>query len=305
MALIATMFALGTAQPAGATDVEPTGLVAFELTAGYLQVNAGQSNEQYFDLTPGNGVAACNDGIDNNDAPPLNVGTDGLVDYFKIEESLFSGTATGGSATTVVDNTQSWATNQWAGKSVWITSGTGAGQSRYIVSNTATTLTISNTFPRTSFSPAPAAGSVYHISNADPECTGPTDNSELAPGFQPIENVVVVANVAADGTMSIPKNVRASETEARTLGGIYFPPGYVPDASAGMITARFQPAPGSNVNVPATGTINVDTGAIAMNIAVRIKLEGGSGLTDLGSNCYIPSGNNGIALSFTTGTTSP
>jgi hypothetical protein len=211
------------APPASATDVEPTGLTAFSLKAGFLRVNSGLETEQFFDLTPGQpGVTQCNDGVDNNDAPPIGTGHDGLIDY-----------------------------------------------------------------------------------PADPQCSSPLDDSELAAGFQPQESVVVAGTVAADGSISIPKNVRTSEAQARSLGGIYFPPGYVPDATLGALTAKFQPAPGSNVNTPATGSINVDTGAVAINIAVRIKLEGGSGLTALGDSCYIPSGNNGIPLNFTTGTTSP
>jgi hypothetical protein len=221
LAIIASVFAALGARPADALDVDPPGLTAFGLTAGSLQVNTGLSNEQNFDLTPSD-TPACSDGVDNNDAPPINTGHDGLTD-----------------------------------------------------------------FP------------------ADPECSSAADNSELAPGFQPLERVVVVANVAANGTFTIPKNVRASESEARSLGGIYFPPGYIPDSTLGMITARFQPAPGSNVNTPATGTINVETGAVSISMPVRIKLEGGSGLTALGSGCYIPSGNNGISLGFTTGTTAP
>jgi hypothetical protein len=309
LGLVGAMLAT-TAVPASATDVEPTGLTVLRLTDGSLQVNAGEPNEQFFDLSPGDGSAACNDGVDNNDLPPLNVGFDGLIDYFKPEEALFNGTASGGSGTTLVDEAQSWAPNQWQGKSVWITGGQGDGQARRIASNTATTLTLVTSpvaVTGGALNPVPNATSTYAISTADPECTGPDDNSELVPGFQPVEGVVVVAEVAADGSLTIPKNVRASEDAALALGGIYFPPGYVPDAgiSTGMITARFQPAPGSNVNIPATGTFDPDTGEITMAVAVRIKLEGGSGIDDLGNNCYIPSGSNGIALNFITGTTDP
>jgi hypothetical protein len=180
LALLATVVGLlaVTQQPAAATDVQPTGLIALELTAGSLRVNAGAANEQFFDLTPSDGPAQCGDGVDNNDAPPMGDGHDGFVD-----------------------------------------------------------------FP------------------ADAQCSSVDDNSELAPGFQPKEDIVVVATVAADGALSIPKVVRTDEGQARSLGGIYFPPGYLPDSTLGMITARFQPAPGSNVNTPATGALNIDTGA--------------------------------------------
>ena len=53
------------------------------------------------------------------------------------------GVATGGSSTTLVDTAQAWTPNQWAGQQVTVVSGTGAVESRTILSNTATTLTIS------------------------------------------------------------------------------------------------------------------------------------------------------------------
>ena len=52
------------------------------------------------------------------------------------------GWATGGSTTTLVDNTKSWIPNQWAGYLFKIETGTGYGSGRIsIISNTATTLT--------------------------------------------------------------------------------------------------------------------------------------------------------------------
>jgi hypothetical protein len=67
-------------------------------------------------------------------------------------EGLDAGTATGGTSSTIVDSVKSWSTDRWKNMSIYITSGTGAGQSRSVVSNTGTTLTISpawNTNPDT------------------------------------------------------------------------------------------------------------------------------------------------------------
>lgn len=50
--------------------------------------------------------------------------------------------ATGGTTTTLKLNTAGWTTDEWAGMTVNITSGTGAGQERLIVSNTSDTLTV-------------------------------------------------------------------------------------------------------------------------------------------------------------------
>jgi hypothetical protein len=77
------------------------------------------------------------------------------------------GTATGGTATTLVDaahgvDVAAWRTNQWAGYWVFIYSGTAAGEIRQIVSNTGNTLTWSG-----SMSPHPATTSRYLILGFD------------------------------------------------------------------------------------------------------------------------------------------
>jgi len=53
-------------------------------------------------------------------------------------------TATAGGASTLTDSVQSWTTNVWASGTVTIVSGTGAGQTRTISSNTNTVLTVSS-----------------------------------------------------------------------------------------------------------------------------------------------------------------
>ena len=54
-----------------------------------------------------------------------------------------TGVASSGSTTTVVDSTKNWATNEHVGKIVALTAGTGNTQNTTVVSNTATTLTVS------------------------------------------------------------------------------------------------------------------------------------------------------------------
>ena len=68
------------------------------------------------------------------------------------------GTATGGSTTTLANTGKSWTVNAYANRAVQITSGTGAGQTGAIASNTATVLTISP-----AWATAPDATSVYKI----------------------------------------------------------------------------------------------------------------------------------------------
>ena len=68
--------------------------------------------------------------------------TDGSIEAS--DESIVTwerGSATGGTTTTLIDSTQQWRINQWVGYSLYIFSGTAAGQVRKITANTATTFT--------------------------------------------------------------------------------------------------------------------------------------------------------------------
>lgn len=69
-----------------------------------------------------------------------------------------SGTATGGTTTTLADTAKAWTVNAFAGKVLVIDSGTGAGAHYRIASNTATVLTFDQTEAT-----APDATSVYRI----------------------------------------------------------------------------------------------------------------------------------------------
>lgn len=65
---------------------------------------------------------------------------DGTSRY--IIEGLDAGTATSGASTSITDSSKSWTTNRWSNMMVTITAGTGIGQSRSIVSNTSTAMTV-------------------------------------------------------------------------------------------------------------------------------------------------------------------
>jgi hypothetical protein len=93
---------------------------------------------------------------------PASWGTVGILITTPSNYIYATGTATSGTSTTLVNSTKTWATNQWANYQVRISEGVGAGQARTIVSNTATTLTISGTF-----SPAPSSSSTYSIEAND------------------------------------------------------------------------------------------------------------------------------------------
>lgn len=69
-----------------------------------------------------------------------------------------TGTATAGSATTITDSgATGWVTNGFQGGTVLITAGTGIGQSRAVVSNTATAITVAT------WTTTPDATSVYMV----------------------------------------------------------------------------------------------------------------------------------------------
>lgn len=70
----------------------------------------------------------------------------------------YSGTATSGSTTTMVDSGASWETDRWAGGFVTFTSGTGSVRTRRILSNTGDTLTLNRAVVT-----APTAGTTYVI----------------------------------------------------------------------------------------------------------------------------------------------
>jgi hypothetical protein len=69
-----------------------------------------------------------------------------------------SGTATSATASTLVDSGKTWTVNAYKDKAVKITAGTGAGQVKYILENSATTLTIFGTWDTT-----PSSDSTYAI----------------------------------------------------------------------------------------------------------------------------------------------
>ena len=69
-----------------------------------------------------------------------------------------SGTASAGGAATLTDATKTWTVNAYANMVVWVTGGTGAGQYRSILSNTATALTVTP-----AWTTPPAVASTYKI----------------------------------------------------------------------------------------------------------------------------------------------
>jgi hypothetical protein len=89
------------------------------------------------------------------------------ADEFTIDGSSFpteaSGTATSGSTTVMTDSGASFVVNAFVGKTLYMTSGTNAGTSRVILSNTGTAITINDTLAAGAFGGANAAGHTYVV----------------------------------------------------------------------------------------------------------------------------------------------
>lgn len=83
---------------------------------------------------------------------------DKQVDWLGANQT--TGTASGGSGTTLVDTGAGWGVNAYQGNYVIITGGTGSGQAAYIASNTSDTLTVTATGQWTT---SPDGTSTYKI----------------------------------------------------------------------------------------------------------------------------------------------
>lgn len=96
--------------------------------------------------------------IFDNQVIDLKNGVDEIVLRCWLEDDNDGGNATAGASTTMTNSGASWEVNQYTGATVSIISGTGSGQSKTIVSNTSTVLTVDS-----SWSTNPDATSVYEI----------------------------------------------------------------------------------------------------------------------------------------------
>jgi len=82
---------------------------------------------------------------------------------FELSSSRGFGTATGGTASTLVDGTKNWPTNFWVGAQIRFLAGTGVGQETTISSNTNNTITFSTTNTAGGTTSTPDTTTVYSI----------------------------------------------------------------------------------------------------------------------------------------------
>lgn len=81
----------------------------------------------------------------------------------ELSSSRGFGTATGGTASTLVDTTKNWPTNFWVGAQIRFLAGTGVGQETSITSNTNNTITFSTTNTANATTSTPDTTTVYSI----------------------------------------------------------------------------------------------------------------------------------------------
>jgi len=159
-----------------------------------------------------------------------------------LELALDSGTATGGTSTTLEDATKAWGTDIWREGIVEIVAGTGVGQIRKITANTGTTLTVTPAWVT-----IPDTTSLYAIRLPGIRATDVTDRAgrvlgQLTDGTNPVsptdfglpvKDVIThlsAYTLAAGGTVEVDIGPRTD----RTGMGIMLRCTYDPAATAGV-----------------------------------------------------------------------
>lgn len=138
--------------------------------------------------------------ISGNDATTLTLTSPGFTPDTTTKYVIMDtfGTVTGNVATTTLgDTTKNWTVNQWAGKRVVITSGTGQRQESTIASNTATVLTFA------AVTTAPDTTSTYSILSLAPRSTGTQLNWAFGTSTIPKGRYIISQRGGATNTLDI------------------------------------------------------------------------------------------------------
>lgn len=115
------------------------------------QWNTNEWVGYYVRIYSGSGEGQLREIISNttNTLTWTNAGTAPTTSSKYMIEGFDAGTASSSTSTTFTDATKSWSTNRWAGYYLVVTSGAGMGQSRSIISNTATEIVVTPPFDST------------------------------------------------------------------------------------------------------------------------------------------------------------
>ena len=127
---------------------------------------------------------------------------------------LDSGVTTGAISTQLTDSTKLWNTNAFAGKTLYITEGAGVGQSRTIVSNTLTVLTIS-----TPWTTIPDATTKYNITQLDYSNPYSSTGNGLSPlFFKPaLSNTYLFRKILSNAGFSIESDIIDGDIIGETI----------------------------------------------------------------------------------------
>jgi hypothetical protein len=158
----------------------------FNFYANKANLIGGQVISTSYVTTPFRGLGTCVIEIDGSTIGEASTPVRsylGAVPYaYAASPTLWNtgtGVATGAqSVTTLQDTSKTWTVGQWIGATVLLTSGTGATQTRTVISNSATTLTISSGL--TNWATTPVAGStVYSLITPAGTATGVQSSTTL------------------------------------------------------------------------------------------------------------------------------
>jgi hypothetical protein len=209
-----------------------------------------------------------------------------------------TGTATAGTAGsgvtfgTLTDSAATWTVNDFRGKFIVITGGTGSGQVKQITANTATVITIAGTWT------APTTSSTYAIRSPAATITGlaaaitsPTGGTSVAAaGIQIVNNQAFGALVSTGGAITIRNLGVAVAGSPMVASG----PGSVmvfQSSLVGTSGIAFTSVIGATVYVNASAVINAGAGSILVNHFGNLGLI----------NSYAQSVGNGGALTVSGG----
>ena len=112
-------------------------------------------------------------------------------------------------AATLVDATKAWITNEWAGETVEITSGTGNGQTRTVSSNTATVITVSAVWTDN-----PDATSVYRVTSNNEWTLG---KHKTGLSFDGIDDYVDIGDTTETSVKTISFWLKADDITSRDV----------------------------------------------------------------------------------------
>lgn len=204
-----------------------------------------------------------------------------------------TGTATGGSATTLVDTGASWSPNQWVNLTLELTSGAGAPQTRTVLSNTTNTITVSSAWSGSN--PAsgtgylvrrvPVLGTGYQVRTGAGTATGGTSNTIADSGAAFAVNEL--ANASID-ILAGPGSPQSRTIVSNSATSIVVDAAWTPDAGSQL------PGAGSTYSVrraPAAGTsYRVREGPAASrsySLRTYAPPASGSGYRVSKAQCYV------------------